>query len=432
MRSQYWLYKWLDYYHIQNINAARILLTNPVAVEELRMLASNSRTTQVKPELETNQETILAGRGIDLSGRLDCNHPDCRRKQIDQLFRRVWHYFDRIIVEDAVTHEVSVHWDEGSPRVREWILSHISVLLQLRELDVEDLVEFREKPPACEVHFQKHAEDAGLGHIADSLENETNALEAKAVFGISEKRNGSVVVRIDHPLFEHTQWETLERGQIKGLSRAAIKRMALTAVLKMFIAHLTADVSAAQKYGVPLGAVVGIHRHLLEQSSRIGAADIAFRLSLPVLNGVSAKTLASIRKQEREHFVRFQQGLKKAITERLKTAGSERAEALAREIEQDLIQTNLNLIRDRLAASEKTLLRKASVGVFLGGLTTTCGLLCGVLPPAALSAGAGAAIVATGAASAKYLDDRQETELNDMYFAWKAVQHAPHKSTEDE
>jgi len=426
MESRYWLYRWLDEFHVRNIDAARLLFANPIAVDELRTLASKSSEMKVQPSDGLDCETIVAGRGIDLSGRLDCHHPECRKRQIDHLFRRVWHYFDRIIVEDAVKHEVSLHWDEGPSRVAEWVLSHISVLLQLRELGVEDLVVFREKPPPCLVHFRKHAEDAGLAHIADSLECEAAALEAEAVFEITQEGNGSILVHINHPLLEHTQWEKFEGSQIKGLSKAEVQRMALINVLRTFVAHLTADVLAAQKCSAPLGAVFGLHRWLLEKSNKIGVADIAFRLSLPVLDGVSTKTLVGIRRDEREHFVRFQQGLKKAITERLKSLGAERSDALAKEIQKDLIESNINRIRDRLAASERALTKKAAVGVILGGLSTTCGLLCGVPPVAALSAGITAAIVATGAATTKHIDDQRETELSDMYFAWKAIQHAPH------
>jgi hypothetical protein len=427
MGTQYWLYSWLDEFHIQHVDTARLLLANPSAVEELRARAIAQSSVPLRSIRQPNTESILAGRGIDLSGRLDCSHPDCRTRQIEELLRRVWHYFDRIIVEDAITHEVSFHWEEGPSQVQEWILSHISVLLQLRELGVENLIEFQQKPPACEVHLRKHAEEAGLGRIVDSLEEEARALETEVIFEVKREGEGLVKVRMDHPLFEHTQWKELDQAVARGLSEAGIRRTALMAVLRKFVAHLTADVSAARKASAPLGAVVGLHRHLLEASNKIGVADVAFRITLPVLDGVSASTLVAIRRDEREHFTRFQLGLKQAITERLKTASSERAEALAKEIERDLIEVNIIRKRERLAASQRALAKKATVGVFLGGLTTTCGLLSGLLPPLAVSGGIAATIAVAGSAVTKHLDDARETELTDMFFAWKAVQHALHK-----
>jgi hypothetical protein len=59
------------------------------------------------------------------------------------LDRITAHYFDRIIVEDSVAHELTVHWKEANHAEREkWILSHIDVLLYLREVGAEELVEF--------------------------------------------------------------------------------------------------------------------------------------------------------------------------------------------------------------------------------------------------------------------------------------------------
>jgi hypothetical protein len=422
--ERYWLYDWLDEFHIQNVDTARLLLKNPAAVDELRSRASAARLPL--PEARFAGEKILAGRGIDLSGRLDCDHPDCRRRQIETLFSRVWHYFDRIVVEDAVTHEVSAHWEEGPSQVAEWVLSHVSVLLVLRELGADRLVEFREKPPACEVHLRQHALEAGLAGVLDSLEVLTDALQAESTFAVTPHANGSVSVRIDHPAFEHTQWRTLDASVTRNLPSREVQRLALTAVIKTFVAHLTADVSAAQRYHLPLGAVVGLHRRLLERSDTPGVADVAFSLSLPVVEGIPVRTLLAIREQEQEHFAKFQQALRKAITEMLKIAGSEKADVLAGEIQRDLIDASINQIRGRLAASQRALTKKAGLGIFLGGLATTCGLLCGAQAPMAISTGVATAIAVTSSAATSHVDQTREIEQSEMYFAWRAIQHAKH------
>jgi hypothetical protein len=424
MTEKYWLYDWLDEFHIQTVDAAQLLLRNPVAVDELRLRASNARVPLAKTQF--GGEQILAGRGIDLSGRLDCDHPDCRRRQIQTLFSHVWHYFDRIIVEDAVTHEVSAHWDDGPEQVVKWVLSHISVLLMLRELGAEELVDFREKPLPCEVHFRKHALEAGLADVLDSLDALAASLEAESAFAISQEADGSVSVRIDNPIFEHTQWTTIRAAEVRNLPSERIHGLALSAVIKTFVAHLTADVSAAHRYQVPLGAVVGIHRRLLERCDMPRVADVAFSLRLPIFEGIPVRTLLAIREQEQEHFAKFQQALKKAITEKLKIAGSEKADVLAGEIQRDLIQASIEQIRIRLAASQRALAKKTGLGIFLGGLATTCGLLCGTQAPIAISAGVATAIAVTGAAGSGHLDQAREIELSEMYFAWRAVQHVDH------
>jgi hypothetical protein len=156
-KSDYWLFRWLDEHSVSDIQSAVSLLSNSKAVEDLREKAAAAQEALHTPI--QGDVSILAGRGLDLSGQLDCNGASCRRRQVDELFRPVWHYFDDIVVADGVAHEVSMHWDAAPEARNEWILSHIGVLLYLREIGAESLVVFREKPSACEKHWQKHAKD---------------------------------------------------------------------------------------------------------------------------------------------------------------------------------------------------------------------------------------------------------------------------------
>ena len=163
--SNYWLFKWLEEYEVNDLTRARSLLSDHRAIKDLREKATGAQSSL--QATATDQISIMAGRGIDLTGQLDCNHPSCRRRQVDDLFRHVWHYFDQIVVADGVAHEVSMHWNEATEKRSEWILAHIGTLLYLKEIGAESLVAFRETPPACEMHWEKHAEDAGLKQVLD-------------------------------------------------------------------------------------------------------------------------------------------------------------------------------------------------------------------------------------------------------------------------
>jgi hypothetical protein len=69
MAAKYWPYEWMDQFHIQHVDTARLLLANPVALNELM-----ARASKASPPHETGQrsgESIVAVRGIELSGRLD-------------------------------------------------------------------------------------------------------------------------------------------------------------------------------------------------------------------------------------------------------------------------------------------------------------------------------------------------------------------------
>ena len=74
---------------------------------------------------------------------------------------------------------------------------------------------------------------------------------------------------------------------------------------------------------------------------------------------------------------------------------------IAEQVKRDLIEPELDRIRRRLAASERALKRKSSVEMFLGALTTGCGLLAGISPPLAVSARTAAAVAAIGGAANK-------------------------------
>jgi hypothetical protein len=152
-------------------------------------------------------------------------------------------------------------------------------------------------------------------------------------------------------------------------------------------------------------------------------ADVAMRVRLPVLEGLSPDVLICIRSDEHQYFDRFKTQLRLAIQERLKAADSDDPEKVAKEIQRDLIQPELNAIQQRLNAAERVVAKKGGLGIFMGALATSCGLLAGAAPPVALLAGVTAAVAITGNAASKYVEEKPEAGLSGMYFAWRAEKH---------
>jgi hypothetical protein len=62
----------------------------------------------------------------------------------------MWHYFDRIIVVGPSAHFYHSLWESGVPeeRIIESLAGHIRVLLHVRNIGAEDIVDFIEKPRA--------------------------------------------------------------------------------------------------------------------------------------------------------------------------------------------------------------------------------------------------------------------------------------------
>ena len=156
--EKYWVFDWLDRHRVSSIDAVRLLLRNPVAFDDLRR-AAEAAVKQFGKAISPG-ESVLAGRGIDLSRQLDCFAPSWRKQQAQRLFNKVWHYFDSIVVEDSIAHELAMH--EGEPGMPKWLLEHLEVLLYLRDIGAESLLAFRLKPPPCRLHLAQHVEEASL------------------------------------------------------------------------------------------------------------------------------------------------------------------------------------------------------------------------------------------------------------------------------
>jgi hypothetical protein len=427
--NDYWLFRWLDDQSIETWNDLNRVLSYPIVINDLREQAINGDKNKSERK-HPDRTSIVAGRGIDLSGYLDCSAKSCRMCQIENLFSHVWHYFDRIIVEDVVTHQLIAHWDDWESWNKEdlehrkgWLVQNIDTLLCLKQLGAESLVEFRAKPAPCEIHWQKHAKDVGLQRVLQTAKKMVPSLAKEAEIEIHTEADGSHYFSFVHPLFEHTVWDTLHIRKIRGKSQDEINRTVATNVVACYMAHLTSDVSAAKKFKSPLGSTIRFHTKVLHPFDGLTTSNVAFKMELPVLQGISAGTLIKIRQDEHEYFKRFQDALRLAINERVKSAQSIDAAEVANEIRQDTIEPALRRIRDRLMASEKVLTKKTAVGVFLTILTTTCGILAGVPPALTVTGGLAPMITMTGQAASKYLEEKRDIELEDMYFLWKAIEH---------
>jgi hypothetical protein len=420
--ARYWLYEWLDVYGVDSIDKAVKVLSDHRSIESLREHATSSS------EPTSDGISILAGRGVDLSGQLGCNHAACRRKDVEKLFGRTWHYFDRIVVQDAVAHELIDHRDAPLPDLRKWLLHHFDVILYLRTIGAEDLVEFRPRQIPCEVHWQRHAEEAGLAAIVESVEKVAAAMHGNAEIACKNADDGSVQYALNHPNFEHTQWGHIRRDELAGLTASQQNLAICRQVVQSFVPYLASDVAAARSGRVPLGTTLWVHSRLMDGPGERTAseAEVAFDVRLPVLEGVSIADLIALRDDERPCFERFRARLRTAIQERLAIATSERSLELGREIVRDVIDPEVRHIEERLRLSATTLTTKAAVGVGLGAVVTTCGLIAGATAGASVLAGVGAVAAAGIQAAGKDLDERREIELSDMYFLWKAAHQLPH------
>jgi hypothetical protein len=364
---------------------------------------------------------LVAGCGLDLSGSLDCIAWECRKKQVDQLFQRVWHYFDRVVVVGPEPRGVpDSDTDEGFLQ-RDNLESDLRLLAYLREIGAEPLISFRTKPAPCTVHIAEHAEEAELSAALPAVEELGEEVAASAEISY-EWHEDHVHYQLNHELFEHTRWDTAWPPSRQS-SESAIRRSIGIDAVGRYLAHLTADKLAADALAAPLGATVRLHRDLLRRAMNVDDIEVAtaFELKLPILEGIDLRTLLELREKEREHFERFRVALRTAVRERIRNRDSPHPTKVAAEIESDVIVPALNDISLRLRTAQQSLERKGKFASRLGALLTTCGVVLGQPWLAAAGVGTGGVLLQ---AINKDIDDERDLQLNDMYFLWQAAGHA--------
>jgi hypothetical protein len=419
----YWLFQWIDACGIRSVDQARKHLRDTASKRAIvDLAAAQPYTTEPLPPGTT--PSLVAGRGLDLSGDLDCLHWECRRRQVDHLITRVALYFDRVVIVGAPAHQVVTDFEVLDPgQFDERLLSHIQLLLYLREIGAEKLLYFRQKPPACKLHWRERTQDAGMGEIADFTDREAERLQELAEIYLKPHEN-HFDYQFDHPDFEHSVWGAIDAGVDAGNSRVELDRRVCAAVFQKYLVHLASDVRAANSLQSPLGCSVKYHNRLLSFLRRPSAVpDVAFALALPVLSGVPPSELLRLRSEEQDAFTRFRQALSQAITERIASQKANNGSAVASEVFRDLIEPALANIHDRLRRAQRALAKKAVISLSLGALATTCGLLSAT--SVLVAAGFGGVLGALNAEH-KFIDEQKEVELSDLYFAWLARAHRSH------
>lgn len=416
--NPFWLYEWMDSYMVTSVKRAIALLQKPEPFAALRDIAAEAAemTSAATP---AGDVTIVAGANLDLSRNFGCSHWECRKKQVDRLFNQVWHYFDRIIIVGVGAREMTNRFNY-LPR-DELIsgLEHdIRLALYVRNIGAESLVVFGEKPPLRVSHWRKHARENGLEAALSEVDRFARFLTKEAEIDVEDHAD-HFGYRLWHPIF----YAQFTGGPIaKDASVAATRRKAARRVAAECSAQLVSDIETARLHQSSLGTDFGLHKRMLRSiKAKPSEADVAFHLRLPVLDGIEPELLLRIRSEEQVEFEAFRNSLRAAIRERLRSTDQDNAVDIALEIKSDLIEPALNDIGRRLARARNAIEKKAGLSVGLGALITTCGIL--TANPLITTTGVGTMATTVGAAH-KYIEERRDIALSDMYFLWHAQRHA--------
>lgn len=418
MSHPFWLYRWIDEFEIKNEKRLdKLLVPGKRAVARLHEIVAEEQWISLRPR-ESSESAIVAGRGADLSGDLDCCHAVCQQRQVDALFGRVLHYFDEIVVAGPPAHRYVEDLESPSDHTLTNLREHIKALLYLRKVGAEKMVSFVQKPPACSEHYLQHAEEAGIAEVVERGRAWVEELANSGELNELQPHDDHWHYTFNHASLEHTSWGVV--GPRPDGSTPTTSDVAAD-VYAQYAAHLVSDVIAARELRLPLGPFMKVHTGTLRQpDGELSPDDVAFQLRLPVLSHLPISEIISIRDHERESFQKFQQALTQAVQDRI-DAGDRDPEFIANNIIGEIISPALVEISQRLGTARKVLERKSGVSAAAGIAVTTVGLLTG----APLIAGLGiAALGTTVAAAHKYFDDKGPVTMEDMYFLWRLEQRS--------
>jgi hypothetical protein len=412
LANDFWLYRWLDEFELNSsTDVEKLLQPSAKAVKRLHEIAASQPWQPPEPYSRAGP-AIVAGRGIDLSGDLDCCHRVCQTRQVDALFGRALHYFDEIVVAGPPAHRYARDLEDPDTVTLSRIAEHAAALLYLRELGVDSMVSFVQKLPACEEHFRVHTEEAGLSGLIDQASDWVDRLAKNGTVEDLHEHDDHWHYTFSHHDLEHTVWGVVP-GPEDGTSPT--RRSIAEGVFVQYAAHLVSDVLSARYMELPLGTSVRMHGDVL---SRTGppktVTDVAFDLRLPVLEELPIRDIVRIRQDEWEYFESFRHALTRAIAERLSSDPT--SPSIAEEVKRDVIDPAVLDIAARLRSVERVMDKKIYAAIGVGDLVTTVG----VLTAAPLIVGAG--VVAFGSslqAVQKYFEDKGAIELSDMYFLWQ-------------
>jgi hypothetical protein len=394
----------------------RKALRSPAAIDTLIEL-QEEHAGKIDVDVASLSSPVIAGRRVDLSGYLGCNHFECIVPQIDTLFSKTWHYFDTIIIDDPNLPDPASNYSEFLFRIEQ----RVNLLLHLRKIGADDSVAFQKKLSGfCDYHFREFAESNGLGldllfdeRVEDSVVQE---LLSRARFEIS-RREDHWHYTISHPELEPIIGTYSHSEPDVRPSREECAKDAFG----MYCAGLISDVAAVRDLRAPL-LQVAEGKQPFRRPEPVDDSLVALNLRLPVLTNVPAKEILRLKRDNWPEFVLFRDALRKAIKEQMSGAGNGSPEEIARAVVDEYVTPELETIGVELGTSQRALAKKIGANVAVGIAPVSTGLINHsplVIAAAAIPA-AYAAIKNVMPEVNKYFDGRAETEKSPLYFLWKA------------
>ncbi|WJK36709.1 hypothetical protein [Solwaraspora sp. WMMA2065] len=424
MQETFWLYEWMDEEGITSgSDANRVLASQQLRARFATRIKEEWDKRQVFRPVDKNLDVVMAGRAIDMSAHASCARCGGPEVVLDQVFRSVWHYFDAVIVEglSPITAGNILNSYDLYPRLAKGELAaHINALIKIRSMGAEDMLIFRQKYVPCSKHWDHHLSETGLDLIESRAGQIISTFEHEGRLESLSKTGNKWSYSYQHPLLgDGPIFGNLIQEEDSADPELHPRRAVAQSVFKDFAGRTVADVRSARDYGVPLGSAIRRTAPLaIINDTDPDEASVALALRLPRLEGVPVDDLIRIRRDESLSFDRFRVAIRSAIRERVASAGAASSEAIARDIQKDIIEPALLEIEGKLLAARRVLRRKTGASILLTSFATAVGLAANI--PLLLPAGVAMGLAtATSTYFGKYQEEVRDIELDKLYFLWR-------------
>jgi hypothetical protein len=420
--ANYWLFNWLESRGVRTVDDAKIVLGKPSSLPELRCVAEQWSENSGTIPATLN---LMAGSGLSLDDELSCPSPNCRRQQVDKIFRHAWHYFDKILLPDRVGRLlIDPPKNMLKEELESALLASIDVVLYIKDIGASSLVFYYPTLDELNAAINREALEEPK-NWQPAWSEVSRKLLTCADIEITRAGTRKYRVVIDAPFLEASAHFGIEITTSMSSREDALRKEAVHRWMHSQMGCLEEDMKRAHHLKGALASAIWSHEQAITLIANSPTpSNIAFRIDFPSLENVSIRDLLAIRAENGDSFLSFRNSLSRVAVEMSANCQNSDYEQIAERIKMDIIEPELLKLRTRLASARKALGRKSAATVGLAAIGTLCATSFGLIPTLASGAISTAAALSNLSKDiSKYIDEAQIIETSDMYFLWKALKH---------
>lgn len=434
--GEHWLYDLIDDFELDSNNVHGRLKS---ADFRKKLFDALGESDEFDPSQVPLSGAVVAGIGLDLASWATCSDYRCRIRTADQEFPQVLHYFDSAVMEGPSRgryrdYIASTKHSEQAARFFEMIEDDVRLMLHLRKIGLAPYIFFQKRVDCyCPSHMAEKAKDLGLGSLvdADYLTRIAKDISRQGRVSITQAGSRLWYGKVWTPQFSESVGAPYYRKTKPKKYEVALD------VIGSHVHETLYNAVTATELRAPLSSL-GDEHFFVPPADAAGLTvdDVALRVKIPILLGLSTEQFIKLREEEYDHFISFRKILRQAIEQTISQAQTGSPDTAAEKVWREAIQPQVVDLERKIAASNRSIARKLFTGVTYGAASVGVGSVLGAVSAslgtplgAVLGAAAGTAAVlpTTLPLVTKYFEEKQQFETDGAYFVWKASKISSHR-----